>query len=139
MKKAVALVMALVMVLALSATAFAAGGPLTLEQAKQAALDFAGVKATEANVIKAHPDMENGRQVYEIEFCSNGTRYHVDVDMNTGEITAFSTGYCECCAQPTFYFGGRDWDVNWDYLLAECWDDMYDDDDWFDDMFDWDD
>ena len=59
--------------------------------------------------------------------------------VNTGEITAFSTGYCECCAQPTFYFGGRDWDVNWDCLLAERWDDMYDDDDWFDDMFGWDD
>ena len=65
MKKAVAMVMVLVMMLAFGVTAFAANGPLTVEQAKQAALDFAGVKASEATFTKAHKDWNNGRKVYE--------------------------------------------------------------------------
>ena len=41
MKKAVAVVLAVVMMLALGATAFAAPVPLSLEQAKKVALDYA--------------------------------------------------------------------------------------------------
>ena len=44
MKKAVAMILAVMMVLAFSATAFAAGGQLSLDQAKQTALDFAGAR-----------------------------------------------------------------------------------------------
>ena len=68
MKKAIAMVMVVVMMLALGVTAFAAQGPLTMEQAKQVALDYAGVKAADATFTKAHRDYDNGRQVYEIEF-----------------------------------------------------------------------
>ena len=82
-----------VMMLALGASAFAAGGPLTLEQAKQAALKYAGVKAADATFTKAHKDWDNGRQVYEIEFYANNTEYDMDVDVNTGAITDFSTEY----------------------------------------------
>lgn len=71
MKKTVAVVLVVVMMLALGATAFAANGPLTLEQAKKVALDFAGVKATEANFTKAFKTFDDGRQVYEIEFFAN--------------------------------------------------------------------
>ena len=82
-----------VMMLALGASAFAAGGPLTLEQAKQAALQHAGVKAADATFTKGHKDWDNGRQVYEIEFYANNTEYDMDVDVNTGAITDFSTEY----------------------------------------------
>ncbi len=68
MKKAVAVVLAVVMMLALGATAFAAPGPLSLEQAKKVALDYVGVNASEAVFTKACRGYDDGREVYEIEF-----------------------------------------------------------------------
>ena len=114
MKKAIAMVLIVVMMLALGASAFAAGGPLTLEQAKQAALQHAGVKAADTTFTKGHKDWDNGRQVYEIEFYANNTEYDMDVDVYTGRITDFSTEYHGVPAT-----GGYG-----------CWDD---------DMYDWDD
>ena len=70
MKKAVAMVMVVVMMLALGVTAFAANGPLTVKQAKKVALDYAGVKASDVNFTKAHRDYDDGREIYEIEFPS---------------------------------------------------------------------
>ena len=142
MKKAVAMVMVVVMMLAFGVTAFAANGPLTVEQAKQAALDYAGVKASEATFTKAHRDWDNGREVYEIEFYANNTEYDMDVDVNTGRIMSFSTeyhgGFNSCGnqapvnTQPQNYGRYHDWDDDWD-----DWDDRYDFD--MDDMYDWDD
>ena len=131
MKKVLAMVMAVLMVLAFGATAFAAG-PLSLNQAKQTALDYAGVKASEANFTKAHKDWDDGRQVYEIEFYANNTEYDMDVDVNTGRITDFSTEYHGSYGQPAQNHAYYD-----DDLYDHDWDDMYDHD--FDDWFDWDD
>jgi len=141
MKKAVAMVMVVVMMLTFGVTAFAANGPLTVEQAKQAALDYAGVKAAEATFTKAHRDWDNGREVYEIEFYANNTEYDMDVDVNTGRIMGFSTeyhgGYGRFSNQPANHYGyyGDDWDDMYD----RDWDDRYDYDRDFDDMFGWDD
>ena len=57
--KVLAAVMALVMVLALSAAAFAEKGPVSLDQAKQIALEQAGVKASEASFTKAYKDWDD--------------------------------------------------------------------------------
>ena len=132
MKKMFAVLMVVMMMLALGATAFAAGGKLTLEQAKQAALDYAGVKASEAVFTKAYPDRENGRQVYEIEFYADGVEYDMDVDINTGRITDFSREYHGGYGtQPAAGYGAyRDYDD---------FDDLYDYYDDFDDFFDFDD
>ena len=138
MKKAVAMVMVVVMMLAFGVTAFAAHGPLTVEQAKQAALDFAGVKASEANFTKAHRDYDDGRQVYEIEFYANNTEFDMDVDANTGRITDFSQEYHGSYGsfnnQPANPYGY--YDDDWDdmYDRYDDWDDRYDFDlhDWFD-------
>ena len=155
MKKAVAMVMVVVMMLAFGVTAFAANGPLTVEQAKQAALDYAGVKAAEATFTKAHRDWDNGREVYEIEFYANNTEYDMDVDVNTGRIMGFSTEYHGGYGrfnnqpavntqpgpgshnQPASHYGyyGDDWDDMYDRY--DDWDDRFDFD--MDDMFDWDD
>ncbi len=139
MKKAVAMVMAVVMMLAFGATAFAANGPLTAEQAKQAALEFAGVKASEVTFTRAHRDWDNGREVYEIEFYADSTEYDMDVDVNTGRITDFSTEYHGTYGQPGGFGGYRDYDDNWDdrYDRFDDWDDRYDRD--LDDCFGWDD
>ena len=123
MKKMFAAVMVLLMMLALGATAFAAGGKLTQEQAKQTALNYAGVKASEAVFTKVHRDFDDGREVYEIEFYANNTEYDMDVDVLTGRVTDFSTEYHGGYGQTGDGFFG-----------------YYDDDDMFDDdWFDWDD
>ena len=146
MKKAVAMVLVVVMMLAFGVTAFAAQGPLTVEQAKQVVLDYAGVKAADASFTKAHRDYDNGRQVYEIEFYVGSTEYDMDVDVNTGNVTDFSVDYHGVYNPPVYstqpsvnpqppvtYYGYYD-DDPYDY------DDMFDFDDMcdFDDMFDFD-
>ena len=148
MKKAVAMVLVVVMMLALGVTAFAAQGPLTVEQAKKVALDYAGVKAADATFTKAHRDHDNGRQVYEIEFYANNTEYDMDVDVNTGRVTDFSTEYHGVYnppvtnvqpsyntqpAAPTYgYYDDDPYDFDYDDMYD--FDDMYD----YDDMFDFD-
>ena len=129
MKKAVAMVMAVMMVVVLSVTAFAAG-PLTLDQAKQTALNYAGVNAADATFTKAHPDWENGREVYELEFYANNTEYDVDVDANSGEIVKFSTEFFGGYATPNYNTAPNNYGNGYFYYD----DDMYDRD--WDDMFD---
>ena len=152
MKKAVAMVLVVVMMLAFGVNAFAANGPLTVEQAKQVALDYAGVKAADATFTKAHRDYDNGREVYEIEFYVGTTEYDMDVDVLTGKVTDFSVDYHYAYNPPVTssqpvtnpqpgvntqttvtYYGYYD-DDPYDY----DYDDMYDRYD-FDDMYDYDD
>ena len=148
MKKALAVVLVVVMMLALGATAFAASGPLTVAQAKQVALDYAGVKVADASFTKAHRDYDNGRQVYEIEFYVGSTEYDMDVDVLTGAVTDYSVDYHEVYSvpsavapQPAYtqpsvtYYGYYDDDpYDFDYDDMYDYDDLYD----FDDMFDFD-
>ena len=136
------MVLVVVMMLAFGVNAFAANGPLTVEQAKQVALDYAGVKVADANFTKAHRDFDNGREVYEIEFFVGTTEYDMDVDVLTGKVTDFSVDYHYAYnppvnnpqpvspQPPVTYYGYYD-DDPYDY------DDMYDRYD-YDDMFDFD-
>ena len=121
MKKTVAVVLAVMMVLAFGVSAFAARGPLTLEEAKQVALDYAGVRASEATFNRVHRDWDDGREVYEIEFYANGMEYEMDVEVLTGRVTDFSMEYHRG------YFDDDRYDR-----------DYYDWDDDHDDWFDWD-
>lgn len=57
---------------------------VTLEQAKSIALKDAGLTA--ADFIKEKQDYDDGRQVYELEFRSNGKEYEYDIDAATGRI-----------------------------------------------------
>ena len=152
MKKAVAMVLVVVMMLAFGVNAFAANGPLTVEQAKQVALDYAGVKAADANFTKAHRDYDNGREVYEIEFYVGSTEYDMDVDVNTGKVTDFSVDHHYAYNPPVTntqpvtnvqpsvntqttvtYYGYYD-DDPYDYDDMYDYDYMYD----YDDMYDFD-
>ena len=92
MKKAAAVIMIIVMILALGTTAFAEQTTL-VDRAKQAALNYAGVDASEAVFTKVHRDWENGHQIFEIEFHANNTEYDVDVDISTGQVIDFSAEY----------------------------------------------
>ena len=112
MKKLIAMGMVLVMMLALCATAFAAGGPVTKEEARKIALEYAGVNEDEAFFTKERKDRDDGRPVYEFEFYVDTTEYEVEVDANTGRVTDFSV-------------------ERYDGRYDRC-DDRYDrDDDWF--------
>ena len=125
MKKISAMVLALVMVLALAAGAFAAGR-LTKDEAKKIALDKAGVTAAEATFTKARLDYDDGREEYEFEFFANGREFDVDVDANTGRVVKFDVERSYRDFDDRYE---RDFDDYYDF------DDRYDgyyDDDWYD-------
>ena len=114
MKKITAMVLALVMVLALTAGAFAAGR-LTKDEAKKIALDKAGVTAEEATFTKARLDYDDGREEYEFEFFANGKEFDVDVDANTGRVVKFDV-------ERSY----RDFDDRYERDFDDYYDDRYD-------------
>ena len=66
-EKILAIILVAVMMLCVSAAAFA-DAFISLDRARQIALDYVGVSAYEATFTKACQDWENGGRVYEIEF-----------------------------------------------------------------------
>ena len=127
MKNVLAMILVAVMMLCVSATAFA-DGQITLDQAKQIALDYVGVNASEASFTKAYQDWEDGGRVYEIEFWVGSTEYEMDVNVRTGRVSDFNVEY----------HGGYVSDPIPAPIPAPVhnyWDDDWDD---WDDMFDWD-
>ena len=124
MKKLTAMILALVMVLALAAGAFAAGR-LTKDEAKKIALDKAGVTAAEATFTKARLDYDDGREEYEFEFFANGKEFDIDVDADTGRVVKFDVERSYRDFDDRYE---RDFDDYYDF------DDRYDyyDDDWYD-------
>ena len=85
MKKLMAVIVAVMMTVG-CASAFAAGNAMTKEEAVQAALDYAGLKAGQVTFTRVQMDRDDGRQVYEIKFVCNGIEYEMDVDVLTGRI-----------------------------------------------------
>ena len=67
-----------------------AAGEITLEQAKQAALERAGAAADAATFVQAHPDYDDGRPTYEIKFFTDDTEYEFDVDATSGRILEYN-------------------------------------------------
>lgn len=94
-------------------------GAVSLDKAKQIALDHAGLSASKVQFIKSETDRDDGRTIYEIEFVvksgSTVKEYDYEIDAATGKIVDY------------------DYDVESTY----DWDD--DRDDWDDDDDDWDD
>ena len=66
---------------------------ISLEKAKEIALDHAGVKATDATFVKAKSDYEDGRAVFEIEFVvSSGNtikEYDYEIAASDGRIISY--------------------------------------------------
>ena len=128
MKKLTAMILALVMVLALAAGAFAAGR-LTKDEAKQIALKEAGVTAAEATFTKARLEYDDGREEYEFEFFANGKEFDVDVDANTGRVVKFDV---ECNGRDYYEYDYDDRYDRYDRDYDDYYDDRYDFDDWYD-------
>lgn len=68
-------------------------GGVTLEQAKQTALQHAGKTASQVQIVKAQQDWEHGKKVYEIEFIVSGgtgyTEYDYEIDAAAGKIVSY--------------------------------------------------
>ena len=66
-----------------------AAGNITLDQAKQIALDNAGVKASDVTFVKEGMEIDDGMTQYEIEFYKGTTEYDYEIDAATGKIISF--------------------------------------------------
>ena len=68
-------------------------GSVTLEQAKQTALDHAGKTASQVTFVKAYQDFDDGRWVYDVEFIvrsgSGYLEYDYEIDASTGKIISY--------------------------------------------------
>ena len=66
-----------------------------VDKAKEIALNHASVKAADATFVKAKPDYDDGRLVYEIEFIavSNGTAKEYDYEILASDDTIVSYDY----------------------------------------------
>ena len=114
MKKLIAALAALMIMVCGCTAVFAEQATCTREEAVKLALNYAGLKENQVTLTKANMDRENGRQVWEIEFFCNGIEYDFDVDILTGRILN----------------ADRDWDHDRDW--DDDWNDRNDWDDWFD-------
>ena len=115
MKKLMAVIVA-VMMAAGCVTAFAAGNPMTKEEAMQVALDYAGLKAEQVTFSTIHQDYDDGRQEWDVTIVADGIEYEFEIDALTGRVTGFD----------------RDRSDRYDRYDDD--DDMFD----FDDIFDFD-
>ena len=59
---------------------------ITLEKAKEIALNHAAVSAADARWDDREFDFENGQPIYDLAFDANGLEYEYDIDARTGEI-----------------------------------------------------
>lgn len=62
---------------------------ITVEQAKEIALNHAGQTADAVSFEKAKSDYDDGRAVYEIEFRAGTTEYEYEIDAQTGDILEY--------------------------------------------------
>lgn len=68
-------------------SAFSAGSvQLTLDAAKQAALNDAKLAAADVTFIEEHADYDDGTPVYDLSFVNGTNRYEYEIDANTGAV-----------------------------------------------------
>lgn len=68
----------------------ASGAAITAEEAKQIALEHAGVNEADIRALELETDRDDGRTVYEFSWKIGWTEYDYDIDAATGEILSFS-------------------------------------------------
>ncbi|MGO5116411.1 PepSY domain-containing protein [Candidatus Avoscillospira sp. LCP25S3_F1] len=65
-------------------------GYITAETAKAKALAHAGLTASQVTFVRAYPDWEDGRYVYDVEFyTADYKEYDYEIDASTGAILSF--------------------------------------------------
>lgn len=66
---------------------------LTMEAAKQAALQHAGVSESDARRMEIDFDYEHGMAIYEIEWKVGWTEYSYEISAATGEVVSYEMDY----------------------------------------------
>ena len=64
---------------------------ITADQAKELALDHAGLTAAQVTFVRAQLERDDGRQVYDVEFYdpSSYTEYDYEIEVSTGAILSY--------------------------------------------------
>ena len=65
------------------------GNYISVDKAKEIALNHAGVSASSASYVRVELGYDNGRMEYEVEFWSGNKEYGYDIDALTGEIRSY--------------------------------------------------
>ena len=65
------------------------GATLTADEAKQIALQHAGIDEASTTRMEISFDYDDGRAVYEVEWKVDRTEYQYDIDANTGDILSY--------------------------------------------------
>ncbi len=63
-----------------------AGEYITAEKAKALALADAGVKEQDALFLKSYLEWEDGKAIYDVEFCAPSGEYDYELDAKTGKV-----------------------------------------------------
>lgn len=83
MKKIIAVTLVAIMTIAIGAGALA---EISRDDARQIALEKAGLTEDAVQFTECHKDFEDGRQIWEVEFRSGMTEYEFDIDAGSGRI-----------------------------------------------------
>ncbi len=67
------------------------GSVITAAKAKEIALNHAGVSADSATFVKVELDVDDGVQVYEVEFCVGATEYDYEINAQTGSVIQYES------------------------------------------------
>ncbi len=68
---------------------------ISAEEAKLAALNYTAVSFADAVFTEADYDFDDGRYIYEINFCSNATEYECTVDAYSGSVLHCEREHCD--------------------------------------------
>ena len=90
MKKIATLIAAVATAFAMTIPAFAA---VSADQAKQIALQQAGVPESSVSYMSVKEDWDDGRREYDVKFYVGRTEYSVDVDIETGRVMDFDVDF----------------------------------------------
>ena len=88
MKKLIASLVAIMILVCGCTAAFAEQKTLTGEEAVQVALDQVGLNGKGVTVTKVEMNLVDGHQLWDIEFISADTKYEFVIDALTGNIPA---------------------------------------------------
>ena len=70
---------------------FRSSNYISVDKAKEIALNHAGVKAADAIFVKAGLDWDDGRAGYEVEFYAGSREYDYEVNAVTGAVVDFDS------------------------------------------------
>lgn len=78
---------------------------ITEEEAKNIALNHTNQKSEDVTFTKVKLDIEDGRQVYEIEFYTTDSAYELYIDANTKEVIKYDVDYKNQQTDDSQYIG----------------------------------